>query len=565
MTVKKKPLPIGIDDFEKIIAGDYYYVDKTNLIRDLLDMRGEVTLFTRPRRFGKTLNMSILRYFFEDTGAKDKNEYNRKLFRGMKIMEAGDVYTNEMTKYPVISLSLKSGKQPDFAMALESIQDEIIKEFNRHNDIINSGKLLDNEIERFKNIQRGTASRLQYAKALEFLSSCLMKCCGIKVIILIDEYDVPLENAYFEGFYDQMASFIRSLLESALKTNPYLSFAVITGCLRITRESIFTGLNNLEIVSIMNENYGEYFGFMQWEADEMLSYYERESAGETLKSWYDGYRFGNAEVYNPWSVINFVKALNANPEAYPSPYWANTSSNNIVKMLIEGADVTVKGEIERLIDGGWIEKQMHEDITFEDIEESQDNLWNFLLFTGYLRLEERRMEGDMQYGRMMIPNTEVRYLYKSLILSWFDQIVRQKDLAALFRAIEYGDAEIFTKELSENLQETISFYDYAENYYHGFVAGLLKNMDKYQVISNRESGAGRPDLILKTPSVSGAAIIIELKAVKSLKDLQKGCREALRQFQNMDYERELRKEGYEKILKYGISFFKKECLVLAEE
>lgn len=434
----KKPLPVGVDDFEKLITGNYYYVDKTDFVKDLLDIKKEVNLFTRPRRFGKTLNMSMFRCFFENTGDEQKNEKNRVLFENLNISKYGIKYREQMTTYPVISLSLKSGKQPDFDLAMVSLKRQIANEFRRHENIIQGLGDLENRYRRIMSEATGTED---YMDALAFLSQCLSKVYQRKCLILIDEYDVPLENAYFEGFYNQMVSFIRSLFESALKSNPYLEFAVITGCLRITKESIFTGLNNLEIISILNASYDEYFGFTQWEVDDMLEYYERKSAGKNITSWYNGYRFGNTEVYNPWSVIKYVKALYVDSKAFPSPYWANTSSNSIVRTLVEHASLSVKSDIEDLIDGGTIEKAVHEDITYEDIEQSDDNLWSFLFFTGYLSMKSSRMEGENLYVTMAIPNVEVRYIYNHTILNWFRDEIKGKDLSGLFQAIIAGESD----------------------------------------------------------------------------------------------------------------------------
>lgn len=483
-----------------------------------------------------------------------------------------------MTGYPVISLSLKSGKQPTYELAYASMKDEIIEEYNRHNYIIESKALLENEKVRFQNIQNGVAEPIQYAKALDFLSKCLEKYHNEKVIILIDEYDVPLENAYFSGFYNEMLGFIRSLFESALKTNPCLAFAVVTGCLRISQDhpsgiplcpemkdkqwkSIFTGLNNLEVISVLNDFYSEHFGFTQEEVEGMLEFYGRPEAYLTMKEWYDGYLFGKTEVYNPWSTINYVKALWRDKHAFPEPFWSNTSSNNIVKRLVETADLSVRGEIENLIKGWSIEKVIHEEITYSEVYDAEDNLWNFLFFTGYLKQSGRRMEGDRHYVIMTIPNTEVRYIYKNVILNWFDKSIKQKDLTSLFHAIEEGDTDKISKELSKSLQETISFYDYAENYYHGFLTGILKNMRTYHVISNRESGLGRPDIIIKAPSVQGKAIIIEIKVAKVYNAMVEKCEEAIQQIAEKNYENIVREEGYRDIIKYGICFYKKECMV----
>lgn len=556
-----KPLPIGVDDFAKLIGGNYYYVDKTLFIKELLDMKEEVNLFTRPRRFGKTLVLSMIRSFFENTGSEAENCRNRELFSGLNIMEQGEHYTRHMGQYPVISLSLKSGKQASFEYAFGCLREVIADEFDRHRVVCKALELREDR-EKYLAIAGRKGEMQDYLTALTFLSKCLFRYYGRKAVILIDEYDVPLENAYFSGFYEEMISFIRTLFESALKTNAYMEFALVTGCLRITKESIFTGLNNLKMISILSDSYGEHFGFVQREVDEILEYYDRSFAGEVMKEWYDGYRFGQADVYNPWSVINYVDALSQNTKALPGPYWANTSSNAIVRDLVENADVSVRGKLEDLIDGGAIEIPMHEEITYGDIHQSEDNLWNFLFFTGYLKRKSVRLEEETRYIGLAIPNVEVRYIYKNTILKWFDQMIGSKDLGKLYQAIEDGDTQVMEEEISKNLQETISFYDYAENYYHGFLAGLLKNMKRYRVISNRESGLGRPDIEIKSPSVRGLAVLIEIKTVKEFQAMRSGCQEAVDQIISRNYEEGLRKEGYDRIHSYGVCFYQKECMVI---
>lgn len=558
--MRKKTLPIGYDNFREVIEGGFYYVDKTLFIKTLLNRKGKANLFTRPRRFGKSLNLSMLRYFFEDTGDEESNNRNRSLFLGLNIMDAGDEYLSGLTAYPVISLTLKGAKQPDFHLSMVSIKRQIANEFRRHEKIAG---LLGSRKERFMKIMLEKGDEGDYIDSLAFLSQCLETVYKKRCLILIDEYDVPLENAWFLGFYGEMSSFIRSLFESALKTNECLEFAVITGCLRISRESIFTGLNSLEISSVLDADYGEYFGFLQSEVDEMLKYYGLEAKGALIRDWYDGYCFGKSEIYNPWSVAKCVKELSSNADGLPAPYWANTSSNSIVRTLVEQADDTVKEEIEDLIAGKGIEKPIHEDITYADISRSEDNLWNFLFFTGYLRQESIKLEGDARYITMKIPNTEVRYIYKNTIREWFGMRVKQKNLSVLYQAIEQGDTDTISREISLNLQETISFYDYVESFYHGFVAGLLKNMKNYRILSNRESGDGRPDLVLRTPSIKGKAIIIELKTADRPTELENGCDTALRQIEEKRYETALKDEGYQTILTYGICFYKKECLVKA--
>ena len=552
-----KPLPVGIDDFEKIITGDYFYVDKTLFIKELLDMKGEVNLFTRPRRFGKTLNMSMLRCFFEENPEKAS-----RIFQGLNIMGAGEKYLDHMGKYPVIMISLKSMKQPSYELAFEMLKKALKGEFQRHwQSVSDSGRLTDADQRRYLRLRDLEGTEADYADALKFLSECLYRCTGRKTVILIDEYDVPLENAYFSGFYDRMTDTIRSLFESALKTNESLEFAVVTGCLRISREFIFTGLNNLKIMSVTSQACGEYFGFTPEEVRGMLDFYGIKENYETVRQWYDGYQFGNAEVYNPWSVINYVDSCRLNKNSLPKPYWSNTSSNNIVRTLVEKADFSVKQEIEDLIEGKTIIKPIHEDITYEDMDSTQDNLWNFLFFTGYLKKIREHQEEETIYMEMAIPNREVRYIYKNTVLRWFEKKVEKKELSPLYESILNGDTEKMEEILSENLMETISFYDYQESYYHGFLAGMLKNIGNYIVLSNRESGNGRPDILLKYPSVKGKAVILEIKVSKTYQGLEAKCREALQQIEEQKYEEALRQEGYSQILKYGVAFYRKECMV----
>ena len=558
----QKKVPIGYEDFKRIVDEDMYFVDKSLMIRDILDYKGSVNLYTRPRRFGKTLNLSMIRRFFEDElDADGKKIVNAYLFDKLKIKECGEEYMAHQGRYPVINLSLKSGKQPTYEMAAASLVDEIAKEFKRHRYVLSSEKLTPNDRERFTAMMNYKAETIEYAKALEFLSACLTQYHGTRTVILIDEYDVPLENAHFAGFYDLMTGFVRSVFESALKTNINLEFAVITGCLRISRESIFTGLNNLDIYSIMNPRYADAFGFTEKEVKELLSFYQLDDKFDEVKNWYDGYRFGKTEIYNPWSIINYVNAAMTDPQAYPRPYWSNTSSNSIIKELIENADSAMKQEIEDLIAGGRVKKPVHEDITYDSIYESQDNLWDFLYFTGYLKSGRESFEDDTEYVEFMIPNREIRTIYKRTIMTWFDKKMQNMDRSELIRALEDGDCELFEKMVSEQLLETISFFDYAENYYHGFLAGLLKGAGQYLVISNRESGEGRPDLILKTPSVRGSAIILELKVSDTFQAMEQECRNALRQIESADYEAGLRAEGYSDIKKYGMCFYRKECMV----
>ena len=557
----KKALPIGVDNFEEIIQEGYCYVDKTLMIRELLDLKGKVNLFTRPRRFGKTLNMSMLRYFFEDSGDAEKNAGNRELFRGLKIMEAGDAYVGQMGMYPVINLTLKSAKQPTFESAFRKIKDEIADEYKRHRYVLESNEIDGDSKALFQKIADRKGEYDDYSGALKFLSRCLYQATGKKTVVLIDEYDVPLENAYFRGFYGEMVDFIRALFESGLKTNEYLQFAVITGCLRISRESIFTGLNHLRIISVLDERYSEHFGFTEAEVREMMTYYEVENCFPAMKEWYDGYTFGVTEVYNPWSVINYMYDLSANSKAFPRPYWINTSSNDIIKDMIAGADRETKMQIEMLLSGGTIDIPVHEEVTYEDMRGRGENLWNFLYFTGYLTKKSEYFKESTIYLQARIPNTEVKTIYQNTILGWFKQKIAKQDFRDLYRAMEEGDADKMTEILNGQLFSTISFYDSAENFYHGFLTGILSQSQDYIVKSNRESGNGRGDICVKSPSLRGRSFILELKVSEDIDALEADAEKALQQIYDKKYMDELRVEGYKKIDCYGISFYRKDCEV----
>ena len=566
--MEQKPLPIGIDNFEMLITREYYFIDKTLLIKDLLDNKAAVNLFTRPRRFGKTLNISMLQYYLEDrrdefTGEKIDNSY---LFEGLNIKAEGEKYTKDMGKYPVINLSLKSAKQKSLDLAFQCIREEISNEFKRHKYIIESD-VLKAEKEHFMKIVNNDKDMSLYITALKFLSNCLNKYHNEKVIILIDEYDVPLENAFFEGFYNEMISFIRSLFESALKTNPSLEFSVITGCLRISKESIFTGLNNLKIISILDDRYAEHFGFTDEEVVKICDDYNMQHKYETIKQWFNGYIFGETNVYNPWSVMQYVDDLKANINKLPKSYWANTSSNSIVKSLIERADDITKGEIEDLIEGKTIEKPVHEDITYEDVYDNLDNLWNFMFFTGYFKKISERMDENTQenFVELAIPNLEVKYIFRTKILKWFNEKIKNEDLSILYTSIINGEVDVFQKEVNRLLKKTISFNDAYENFYHGFMIGLLSHMDVYIVKSNRETGDGRCDIYIKPLSIFDKAVIIEMKVCDKPKELFTKPQDALQQIEDKKYEYELNESGYEDIIKYGMAFYRKDCIIKIKE
>ena len=565
---RKKQIAIGVEDFKKIIDKGGYFVDKTLMIQSLIESQAMVTLFMRPRRFGKTLNQFMIRRFFEDertrSGERIDNGY---LFDGLKVAACGEEVLQHQQQYPVIFLSLKSAKQPNFEEAYKKICRALAEEFRRHQYLLEGNSLADDQKIMFQKIMAEQADYSAYNDALKFLSECLWQYHGKNTIILIDEYDVPLENAYLEGFYDRMIQFIRSLFESALKTNPYLEKSVITGCLRISKESIFTGLNNLETDSVLHTRYADSFGFTEDEVKAMLAYYDLAAELPEVKRWYDGYLFNETEIYNPWSILKYANDRKDKVTKFALPYWSNTSSNSIVREMVGEADEMAKADLETLINDGTIEKPVHEDITYGDIHQSQDNLWNFLFFTGYLKkISERKDEsGETLYLTMAIPNTEIKTIYKNSIAYWFEQRMKETDRSPLKHALETGDCEAAEDFINSQLADTISYYDYAENFYHGFMAGLLVNIGGYRVKSNRESGNGRPDIVMTESKFRGRAMILELKISDTIQGMEKKCEEALTQMKEQKYESSLEDDGYQPILKYAICFFKKGCMVKKAE
>ena len=558
----KKPLPIGVEFFNKIRSNDYYYVDKTLFIKELIDKKGEVNLFTRPRRFGKTLTLDMLRCFFEEGS-------DPSLFEGLKIMEAGEKYTSMMGKYPVIFLTLKSAKTGDEKSAFEALRNEIAREFDRHAFVLESGALSDEEKDKFRNFKDWKPEPGEYKNSLKFLCECIKKATGKNTIILIDEYDVPLESSFYDGYYDHMVNFIRSLFEGALKTNADLEFAVITGCLSIPKETYVSVLNNLKNNSIITPDYGEYFGFTDDEVKDALELCGLSDKFEEVRNWYNGYDFGGKNIYNPWSIINYLNDHTTKDIDLPAPYWANTSSNSIVRYLIERADPDTKGEIEKLIGGGSIEKPVHEDITYGEIYKDQDNMWNFMFFTGYLKIISQRFENDIVYATLVIPNRETAYIYSQKIINWFRQeIVKKADRSTLFETMKKGDAEGFEKEINKLLTPSISYMDSYENFYHGFMVEILTGSNEYTIKSNRESGDGRSDILMRTGDVFEKAFVIELKTVKqegrkpvTIEMMDAAAEEAIKQIDDLHYADSLLEEGYGNIGRYGISFFRKRCRV----
>lgn len=553
--MKHKPLPIGVEDFKRLVDNGYYFVDKTLMIKELLENKETVNLFTRPRRFGKTLNMSMLQRFFEAT-----EKSNAYLFDGLKIA-AYPEYMAYQGQYPVISISLKSMKQASYTDAFYMYKNLIAKEYEKHKIILESNQILESEKEIFRNIMEQRADQNVYLNSIRTLSDILAKYYKKNVIILIDEYDVPLENAYHEGFYDDMTNLIRSCFESALKTNPSLEFAVLTGCLRVSRESIFTGLNNLKTYSITKNKFSQYFGFTQEEMQEILQTFSLEQYAGTIAKWYDGYRFGLTEIYNPWSVLNCIDSYLQNDMVACEPYWSNTSSNRIVKRLIEESNERTKSMVEELINGTPIHTQIFEDVTYGTIDVNQDYIWSFLLFTGYLKIISCETIGDETYYDMVIPNVEIKSIYKNTIRSWFIDHINRDSRTDILESVIHADAEKLEDLLCTWLTNTISCFDEQENYYHGFVTGLVSGFNGYMVVSNRESGNGRFDLVVKQRSRWHHAAILEFKVVEKYNQMTKACEDALNQIEEKDYEASLRDEQYENIAKLGICFCQKRCRV----
>ena len=558
--LQTKPIPLGIEDFERMITGNYYYVDKTLMIKDLLDKSGYVNLFTRPRRFGKTLNISMLQHFFDNL-LSDK----ASIFDGLHITSVDEKYLAHQNKYPVIKIGLKDVEASDIDEALEMLAMEVSYEFDRHRYLLDSDQVDEEQKTIYRKLLAQRASNSELRSSLKFLSDCLVKHYDQKVIILIDEYDVPLEKSYFAGYYDEMVKFIRSFFSSALKTNKSLHFAVLTGCLRVSKESIFTGLNNLTIISILSDNFGEYYGFTEKEVETMLQHYDIADKADQMRDWYNGYLFGETTVYNPWSSIEYLND-NVNGKIYlPRPHWSNTSSNTIIKDLIAISDNNVKDEIESLIAGNTITKPIKEDIIYSTITQTMDNLWSFLFFTGYLKKISKTQIGVQNYLELAIPNKEILYIYQNQIIEWFTQRVKSTDLSPMYTALLNQDAQTFQHELSELLKDTISYFDSKEEFYHGFLTAVMASLGDYSTRSNRESGEGRGDLFMRPVSIRQPAVIIEVKVAREAKDLEKMADAALAQIEKKAYDDELIRDGYTNLVKYGIAFYRKDCEIKLHE
>jgi len=561
---KNKKLPIGIEDFEKIRTEDFYYVDKTGLIKELLDNWGEVNLFTRPRRFGKSLNISMFRCFFE-IGQKDS------LFDGLKIQKEKELCVQYQGKFPVISVSLKGVGGMDFESAREMLCTEIQREARRFQFLADSDKLAPADKRQYLQLtdieQSGKKMEGYILKnSILSLSMFLEKHYGCKVIILIDEYDVPLDKAFQFGYYEEMADLIRTTLLLALKGNNSLYFAVMTGCLRISKESIFTGLNHLRILSITNVRFDEYFGFTDNEVKQMLADYDLTEHYEDVKHWYDGYRFGETDVYCPWDVISYCDELCADTDAQPQEYWSNTSSNSIVKRFLLKASKQTQSEIERLIAGEFVIKEIHQELTYKELDKTIDNLWSVLFMTGYLTQRGRAKEKKYE---LVIPNYEIRQIFVTQIREWFQETVKKDapKLSAFCYAFTEGDAGKIEELFNAYLKKTISIHDTAvrkenkENFYHGILLGLLSHREDWVILSNAETGEGYSDIQIEIEEM-GIGIVIEVKYAEN-NTLDAGCQKALGQIEKNRYEETLVEHGMTTIFKYGIACYKKSCRVAA--
>ena len=562
-----KRLPVGMDDFKEIRKSEFYYIDKTKLIEQVLENWSKVNLFTRPRRFGKTLNMSMLKWFFEigtDT----------TFFDGLYISKNQALCEEYMGKYPVVLLSLKSVEGLTFEEARASLCELIAGEVRRFKFLEKSDRLDDDEknayhdlifIQNLKETILGTKLKFSLKK----ISELLYKHYGQKAIILIDEYDVPLDKAFQHGYYREMVTLIRGLFGEAFKTNDFLQFAVLTGCLRISKESIFTGLNNFKVYAANDLRYDEAFGFTNEEVKQLLADYHLEEHFAEVKEWYDGYHFGNADIYCPWDVINYVDDLVFDPQARPKSYWINSSGNELVKRFIDKADTTTRDEIEELIAGYAVEKRIRMDLTYDEIDNTIDNVWSVLFTTGYLTQEGREMDGIY---RLIIPNKEVREVFVLQISEWFNRVVANDRASTekINRGFLEGKTEDIQQELTHFLGESISVLDTKarneekEIFYHGILIGILKNNANWAVRSNRESGDGYADILIK-PKNPDTGIVIELKYARSFKELDQACERALEQIRDRRYDEALREDGRNEVLAYGIAFWKKRCKVVVDK
>ena len=558
MDSKKKKLPLGIENFEDLIRNDFYYIDKTGLIRDILEQPAKVTLFTRPRRFGKSLNMSMLEKFFSP-------ESNKHIFDGLVITQEKELCEKHMGRYPVISVSLKGINAPSYDIAFKMLVMMINESAEKVQYLRDSKRLTEAEKGFFEELLSRNMDEATAFGSLRLLSRLLYKHHGQPVIVLIDEYDVPLAKAFSNGYYEQMVFLIRNLFEQVLKTNDSLHFAILTGCMRISKESIFTGLNNLSVRSVTDLRYDEYFGFTDTEVRELLDYYGFSDCYDAIKEWYDGYQFGNTDVYCPWDVMNYCDALLDDCNIQPENYWVNTSSNDAVRKFIEECDNgTTRREIERLIAGETIEKEIYQELTYQDMYASIDHIWSVLFTTGYLT-QKGKIEGNRY--KLAIPNLEIRNIYTTQIMALFQENVKKDGqlLTQFCNALEQGNTSEVENCLNLYLRKTISIRDtfvkkqLKENFYHGILVGILGLKDYWGITSNRETGDGYSDIVVETEN-SQTGIVLEVKYAQD-GNLEAASQKAVEQIEKTNYAQELQDEGIDTILKYGIAFYKKRCKV----
>lgn len=560
--MENRKLPVGIENFEEIRTEGFYYVDKTGLIRDLLNNWGKVNLFTRPRRFGKTLNMSMLKSFFE-IGA------DRTLFDGLAISRETALCEAYMGRFPVVFVSLKGVDGLTFEEAYGMLRRILRSEFSRLGFLKQSERIAEDDKRPFERFLKEQDTMDDVQESLKMLSSLLYQHYGQKTILLIDEYDVPLDKAFQHGYYKEMVALIRGLFGQALKTNDYLQFAVLTGCLRVSKESIFTGLNNFKVLSITDSRFDEHFGFTDAEVKTLLDDYNLTAHYSETREWYDGYRFGSVDVYCPWDVINHVDRLCGEPNAEPQAYWINTSGNDLVRRFVDKADKTTQGEIERLIAGEAIEKAVRLELTYNEIDNSIDNLWSVLFTTGYLT-QAGKVERSVY--KLIIPNREVREVFILQIQEWFKETVVQdeKPMQAFCQAFLDGNAEEIQKRLTVILGKMISILDtkakdeQKENFYHGLLLGLLRSEPTWLILSNAESGDGFSDILIE-PEDPDTGIVIEVKYSPTLAGMESACVTALEQIKSKRYDERLRNEGRENVTAFGIAFCKKRCRVVFEK
>lgn len=551
-----KKLPIGIEDFQELITKDYYYTDKTGLIKEILEKGLKVLLYTRPRRFGKTLNMSMFKSFFE-IGT------DPKLFEDLAISKEKELCEKYLGKYPVIFISLKSIDCNSYEEALDAFSTLISKEARRIKDLIDITKFNSWDQDLFNKLLGDKKNIETIRSSLATMSELLERYYKTKVIILIDEYDVPLDKAQQHGYYNEMITLIRAFLGSALKTNSSLEFAVLTGCMRISKESIFTGLNNFEMNGISDTLYSSYFGLTEQEVDLILDYYDLSESHTEAKEWYDGYLFGDSYVYCPWSIIKYVKSKTIDKSADPEDYWVNSSGNEIITSFLKQYGDFVSEDFEQLLAGKSLKKQILETLTYGDVMASPDNIWSLLYMTGYLTKDNTNynVPVDRRNFFVKIPNKEVTDVFITSSNRWMNESISYNDKEQFFTALWSGDTKALTRIISDLLFNTISYFDYAEKFYHAFLAGLLVNK-RYKVDSNYETGLGRSDIVIKD-SRNRKAAILELKFTKDEKKIMESCNKALDQIKEKRYVDAVRNEGYREILEYGATFYKKECIVIA--